>query len=183
MRSDVHHAALKAAAKVAFSVALLNGCSGTNALRHGAESADDDAVSDESAIAASVTKEPGTKEPAAVEPCPDAGTEADAAPAKASCEALLAATFPDPDEYKREPEAQSKDVVACCDEELATKGAMSTYRWNCCVAYDGDAAPSDPLAPLDGVRAAACTPWGPPVPPSMKRAPRSSSITTMQAVA
>ena len=186
MRSDVHHAALKAAAKVAFSVALLNGCSGVDALR-GAESADgDEALSNEAAIAASSTKKPaqksGTKKPAAAEPCPDAGTEADAAPAKPSCEALLAATFPIPADYKWEPEPQSKDVVACCDEELTTKDAMSTYRWDCCVAYDPTATPDPNVGSGMNEHAMACTPWGPPVPPSMKRA-RRSSVATMQAVA
>ena len=182
MRSDVHHAALEAAAKLAFSVALLNGCSGADALR-GAESPDgEDAASNESAIAASETKKPAPKKPAAPAPCPDAGTAADAAPAKPSCEALLAATFPDPAMYKWEPEPRSKDVVACCDEELTTNGAASTYRWDCCVAYDPAAAPDANAGFRTNEHWMACTPWGPPVPPSMKRA-RRSSVATMQAVA
>jgi hypothetical protein len=131
MRNDVHAAALKAAAKVAFSVAFLNGCGS----------------------AAEPAEEPTTKENAIVsEDCPGAG-----------CDALLEAAFPIPGDYQWEPVAQSKQVVNCCERELAKNGAESKYRWDCCVAFD----------PATGHQAStehfvACTPWGPPVPPAMR---------------
>ena len=43
----------------------------------------------------------------------------------------------------------------CCTQELATNGAGSKLRWECCSALPAQADP------------AACTPWGPPCPPEM----------------
>lgn len=174
MRSDVHHAALEVAAKLAFSVVLLNGCSGASALAGGAEGADgDEAASNESAIAARGSSTPApkkadAKKPVAKQPCP----EEDAGPAKPSCDVVLASAFPTPGDYQWEPVAQSKEVVACCDEELTNKGSSSTYRWDCCVAYDPEATPDPNGGFANPQHGMACTPWGPPVPPSMKRARR-----------
>jgi len=177
MRSDVQHAALEVAAKLVFSIAFLNGCSGAGALG-GAESADgEEPVSNESAIAergaTPGAKRAGSKSPAPEKPC----TEEEAGLAKPpSCEAVLAAAFPTPGDYQSMPVAQSKEVVACCDEELTTNGVMSMYRWDCCVAYDPEVTPEPHRGFSNPEHGMACTPWGPPVPPSMKRARRSASI-------
>jgi hypothetical protein len=134
MRNDVHLSALRAAARVAFSVALLNGCSSPD-------------VADEA------------------EGSSDALKAAKMPPKEPCCNDLLSKTFPVPGDYQWEPVPQPADVVACCEKELATAGADSKYRWDCCVAYD-------PAVDPDGTstqRPISCTPWGPPVPPSMKR--------------
>ncbi|MDF2693069.1 MAG: hypothetical protein K0S65_1452 [Labilithrix sp.] len=175
----VHAAALKAAAKVAFSMALLEGCSSPGALGGGAASSDDEAVTNESAIA---TGSPSASSPKPTrslgkKPCPS--TE-DAGPAKAGCDVTLAATFPTPGPYQWEPVAQSKEVVACCDEELAKNGAGSNYRWDCCVAFDPDANPNGQGLGSES-HGLACTPWGPPVPPSMGRARRPGANAELAA--
>jgi hypothetical protein len=148
MRSDVHSAALKAAAKVAFSVALLNTACAN-------EASTDDEASNESALA---------KGPAAEAPdCHD-----DKQPK--ACSSVLASAFPTPGGYQWEPVPQSAEVVACCDKELTVHGAMTPYRWDCCVAYDPKAVDGGtPPGPWSGGHGLACTPWGPPVPPSMNR--------------
>jgi len=154
MNRDVHLAALRAAARVAFSmalpVALVSGCAAASETSGGEESA-----STEDALKSSKKK-----------PCHE-----DAGPAKPSCDSVLASAFPGPDTYQWEPVAASAEVVACCDKELTDKGASSAHRWACCVAYDPatvnvDAGESPAFANGHGM---ACTPWGPPCPPSMRR--------------
>jgi hypothetical protein len=150
----VHADALKAAAKVAFSVALLDGCAGATK-------------------GVSGTPDPGGSE--AVTSTNGSDKKHDAGNADASdgqplsCDAVLAETFPAPDKYQWQGVPQSAEVVSCCDAELTAKGDASRYRFECCVAYD----PAVSDGGADGVLAqkhgSACTPWGPPVPPAMKR--------------
>lgn len=155
MRSDVHVAALRAAARVALSVAsvtLVDGCASSG------ETIADETASNE----LTATRSEGTKEA-----CDDAE------PAKTSCEAVLASAFADSSDFDWLPHPQSSDVVACCDEELSEKGVRSPYRWQCCYAYDpAEGEPDWSPGSLFHQHAAACTPWGPPVPPSMDRAVR-----------
>ena len=104
-------------------------------------------------------------------------------PTSKECKATLSSAFPTPGDYQYEAVAQPHDVAACCDEELVKHGAGTPYRWDCCVAYD-ETAPVDPgkdgkVDPWDaptGMKkhAFACTPWGPPVPPKMKRSKKPS---------
>jgi hypothetical protein len=179
-RAYAHAAALKAAAKVAFSMVLLEGCSSPGVLA-GQTTTEDEASSSEPAVAAeeqpksdravpSDPKAPSrTRKSLGKKPSTEAGSTAP------SCNATLAASFPVPGDYQWEPVAQSKEVVACCDQELTKNGAGSTYRWDCCVAYDPEID-----AGGQGLRShghdMACTPWGPPVPPSM-RSTRARSLT------
>ena len=107
MRNDVHTAALKAAAKVAFSMAFVSGCS---------SSAGEPTGESESAV---MTYGSPSKPDAAV-----------------SCTDVLAATFPKPGDYQWEPVPQSAEVVSCCKEELEAHDASTPYRWDCCVAFD-----------------------------------------------
>jgi hypothetical protein len=171
MRNDVHLAALRAAARVAFSVAsvaLVSGCS----------SAEDSSKSDEPSASndnAAYGEETASSESAVIgrpsrpsrprPPCTDASAP------KPTCEQVLASKFPVPGDYQYEPVAQPADVVACCDQELTKHGSASKYRWDCCVAYDPAKVPAgeDPPGPFSGNHGLACTPWGPPVPPSMAR--------------
>lgn len=151
MRSDVHAAALKAAAKVAFSVAFLGGCSAAGV--HEESSQDPTEGTSEDALTRA-------KKPAA-----EAGCHEDAA-LPLTCEQVVAAAFPVKDEYPGKKAPVSKAVAACCVEVL-TK-SQETWkleeRWNCCGALGapGVGQPNQAVG-------MACTPWGPPVPPAMKR--------------
>lgn len=143
-----HLNALRAAARVAFGVAVLGGCT--------AAAAEEDTASSEASI------NTATKEK---DDCPskaDSGAKPDA---KLSCDELIAASFPgvDPDEYVWEPKpGASAELQACCKDQLLENGASMAYRFHCCTVVDrtGD----DPGWQLG----AACTPWGPPVPPKMR---------------
>lgn len=176
MRSDVHFAALKAAAKVAFSVALLNGCSGALETEGSPAGGDGDDYSPSTTAEADIKKGSKPKKSLGKKPCPS--EDASTAP-PASCEAVLAAAFPNaPGPYQWEPVAQSKEVVACCDAELTKHPGDADYHWECCTAYDPNANDGMPhgLSPQDLMLSNAhpsCTPWGPPVPPSMKRPRRA----------
>ncbi len=152
MRNDVHFAALRAAAKVAFSVAsvaMVNGCA--------TDDTGDDTAANEAALASKDAK------------TPSADTKP-TKPGKPSCESILASTFPVPGDYQWEPVPQSAEVVACCNKELAEHGAGTPYRWDCCVAYDPNAlSPGEEPSVPSADHWPACTPWGPPVPPSIDR--------------
>jgi len=169
MRNDVHLAALRAAARVAFSVgavAMVNGCS-TDASKE--SDSGETAESSESAVISRPARPP----------CTDAG-----APAKpASCEQVLKSAFPVPGDYQWEPVAQSAEVVSCCDQELTKHGSGTKYRWDCCVAFDPNTVPAgeDPPGVFSGNHGLACTPWGPPVPPSMARRDLIAQRRAMQA--
>jgi hypothetical protein len=150
-----HFAALKAAARVAFGVVVLGGCT--------AAATEEEAVSTESEINKA--------------PCPskaDAGAKPDAKP---SCENVLASAFGDAgDDFsvsQEPPKAVSEDVKTCCHEKLTDQSEASwmfQHRWACCNVLGS-------WNSEDRSVAMACTPWGPPVPPSMKR--RASSLSTL----
>jgi hypothetical protein len=162
MRRDVHQKALKAASNVAFSVALF----GCGAVAPDATSSSPSSAADgtpaTSQAESDLTKKHGHA--AAGAGCHDAGASApDAAPV--DCAALLDATLPSPDRYPGMKQAVSAEVATCCDAFLAdweaelAKGAVPAdgHRWSCCANQ------TDPKQ-----NGAACTPWGPPVPPPMR---------------
>jgi hypothetical protein len=143
MRHDVHFAALRAAAKVAFSMALLNGCASEEAT-DGTGSNASDLTGGASSGSSGATSSGG------------------------ACAEILSCAFPGQDRYGTPPTPESAEVVACCDKELdgLDKGEGTSHRWACCAAYD----------PAEGKKhtgaskhLVACTPWGPPVPPSIER--------------
>jgi hypothetical protein len=142
MRSDVHSLALRAAAKVAFSVVFLGGCS----------SAATEDASDP--VGGEGTSEADLK----------AGCHApakDAAAPKLSCEQVVASAFPTEGNYPGAKQKVSAEVQACCVELLdQSHGALAAHRWDCCANLPADAGQEVGIA---------CTPWGPPVPPRMKR--------------
>jgi hypothetical protein len=161
MRSDVHSAALRAAAKVAFSVAFIGGCSAP-----ASDLADDDLTNGTSGDGV----EPGTseseisskKKPAkkttqlSTAPC---DKHKDAGP-PLSCEQVVNAAFPVEGNYPGEKQSVSVQVQTCCAELLAADESwMAPHRWDCCANLPADAGQNISIA---------CTPWGPPVPPSMK---------------
>jgi hypothetical protein len=160
MRNDVHFAALRAAAKVAFSMALLNGCASPDPNEKTSDNGEgDEALSTSNAAVTTADKD-----------CPAEG-----------CDALLASKFPGQRPYQWKKVPQSAEVVSCCKKEIGTKGVRSHYRWDCCVAFDPETGDS-------AWNGAACTPWGPPVPPSMdrlakRRARRAAAQASMAVVA
>lgn len=161
MRSDVHSAALRAAAKVAFSVAFIGGCSAPAAsdLAEGEDGTYGDGVepgTSESEISSKKKPQPSRQLSAA--PCDkhkDAGTK------PLTCEQIVNAAFPTEGQYPGTKQNVSVQVQTCCAEHLlADNDGMGTHRWDCCANLPPGAGQNLSIA---------CTPWGPPVPPSMKR--------------
>jgi hypothetical protein len=150
MDNATHFAALKAAAKVAFGITILAGC------------AAETATSEEGDQTAST--ESDYKKKAVTTTCHhDAGQ----AP-KPTCDQVLASAFPDAGGFTWNWEKDggapkpSDDVKSCCEEALSKNFGSGPYRWACCDALDNGAGSSQNI----GI---ACTPWGPPVPPRMRR--------------
>lgn len=166
MRSDVHASALRSAAKVAFSVAFLGGCSAAPAVTAGEEAAggpdEVEPVTTESDLGAARPKpKKGKPAPPTSASCHGGGPTGP----RASCEAVVAAAFPTEGDYPGKKQAVSDDVQACCAELLdKSQGALASHRWDCCANLPANPPPSVGIA---------CTPWGPPVPPSMTRRARA----------
>jgi hypothetical protein len=159
-----HLNALRAAARVAFGVAVLGGCT--------AAATEEDATPGESDIKSSCgsPSDAGAKADANADAKTDAQADA-RADAKVSCQALLAASFPDGgdgylDYVNKKIKPGSDDVKACCEEALAPANMLNTetgqYRWSCCGALGANGPGTSPEIAM------ACTPWGPPVPPKMR---------------
>lgn len=163
MRSDVHFAALRAAAKVAFSITFV-GCGGATSAALATEDhpgASSDAGYDANAGygANDDPKDADRKEGGLGEkPCDD---EKDAGRALA-CDELIASTFGDGGAWPTRGEPVSPDVKACCSDAIQDTQPNGTigspYHWQCCIVLD-----------LASELNSACTPWGPPVPPAMLR--------------
>lgn len=170
MRPDVHNSALRAAAKVAFSVAFLGGCGGASGDAPKGDTSNGlpgPAVG--AAEADAVTPAAPKPEPKPATPSPvyvDAGgADHDAAPPTTDCNALINAAFPTEGAYPGIKQSVSLAVQTCCVEAsrqatMTGAGGLENHQWDCCANMDD-------LAPRDLMHAA-CTPWGPPVPPSMK---------------
>jgi hypothetical protein len=158
MRQDVFQAALRATAKLALSMVVVSGCAST--------AGSEDTNSSEADVKASNKY------------AKDAG---------ASCDELLTTLDTEfkawiavknnadagPADHPERP-LVSAETTACCRTDLAAKGFRAPHREACCqlaVSWmeeiqDG----GDPKV------ANACTPWGPPVPPAMKRAKKTSRL-------
>jgi hypothetical protein len=176
MNDNVRFAALRAASKLALGVTFV-GCGGATDADLDDPTYGESAVSDTEGTdsydvkgASKSKKKPkvGTSKPTA---CQDAG----AAP---SCEALLASTFADPawNDFRdyRWQESGNVPVVAarvkdCCRADLESTDSLAKFRWECCNLL-GNGNSTGPGTPM------ACTPWGPPVPPSMARKARAASL-------
>lgn len=154
MRSDVHFLALRTAAKMAFSVAFLGGCSAAPPVVVDDLPTGEDPGTAESEYSARRRKKPCDK---------DAAAPTGPAP---TCDQLVNAAFPDGGAWPDGKPLVSKEVASCCEKILLGQegdaGRNHPHRWDCCAALDWGQGSSQEL----GV---ACTPWGPPVPPSMKR--------------
>ena len=155
MRSDVHTAALRAAAKVAFSVAFISGC--------GSPASPADATGGENADGTESDIKSGKKKAGTDTGCE---SEKDASAPKLTCDQVVSAAFPTEGRYPGTKQAVSAEVESCCEQLLTdSHGALANHRWDCCANLPADAGQGAGIA---------CTPWGPPVPPSMK--PRGSRM-------
>ena len=139
MRTDVHAAALRAAAKLVFGMTSVT------------------------TLTAACAAHAGTSAQAVT-------ASNDGAGAKVDCDDTLKTAFPGEDRYQSEPVKQTSEVVACCNKELANQAVRSGYHWNCCAAYDKLDPDGSPETVSRQQKGAACSPWGPPVPPKMNRA-------------
>ena len=103
---------------------------------------------------------------------------ADASVPKLSCDQLIAAAFPGEDKYPGTKQSVSAEVQACCLDSLTDHDGgvtfNTTHRWDCCANLPDNAGENVGIA---------CTPWGPPVPPAMKRRQRKAAAPRLQAVA
>lgn len=140
MKREVHIAALRAASKVAFSVAFLAGCS--------AQSPDD----------ASHEGDQG--------PAQESDVTSKSAAKKFSCDDIVVAAFgTKPSPFGGPKLANPSAAVKTCCRETLSKGYIESgpYRQDCC--NNTTLAANDPdTAKIN----TACSPWGPPVPPAMK---------------
>jgi len=170
MRSDVHFAALRAAAKVAFSVAFIGGCAAQAADADEAANADGTQPSTTSESDLSAKKKAKNKTTKASELPSDCHHADASAPPKLSCDQVVAAAFPGEDMYPGKKQSVSAEVQSCCLELLTDRDAglglgLTAHRWDCCANLPDN---------TDENVGIACTPWGPPVPPAMKRRARRS---------
>jgi hypothetical protein len=171
MRSDVHSAALRAAAKVAFSVAFLGGCGGATS----PGLADEDLTANGKGTGyggESGKTAPASDASTASPPGPGYDKDASTTP-PLTCEQAINAAFPVEGNYPGTPQAVSVHVQECCADTLAaSRGVMENHRWDCCANLPADAGNEVAIA---------CTPWGPPVPPSMKRRSNAPSAWALAA--
>lgn len=167
MREDVFSAALKATARVAFSVALASGCSSAE------ESAS--TGSNESEVKTGARRgepakpaEPCTKDAGAEDAAvtPTCGEQLDALDAaREEWMAKLTDHFNDGGTTKDGPKSPvvSADAKQCCVAELTADGFEAAHQQVCCRL----AISWEESLEIGGAVAMACTPWGPPVPPAM----------------
>ena len=162
MRADIHRAALRAAAKLAFSATVL-GCGGATATEP-SPTADDKTPADTSSTdGGRVAHDSGRHEDAATMVCGPAVTAYQTR--EECCTWVVQEAYPDgsPDLSFNPAPNVSADVRECCqvlahaaDERIADGG--DGWRWKdrgmCCAVIGFEAA-------------ATCTPWGPAVPPAM----------------
>jgi hypothetical protein len=174
MRSDVHSAALRAAAKVAFSVAFIGGCAAQSAEGEDPATADGAGTGAATTAEADLSAKKAKKHSGKATAAPGCH-HADASVPKLSCDQVINAAFPTEGDYPGVKKSVSAEVQTCCAELLGGDGGLATHRWDCCANL-----PADTSGMSIGF---ACTPWGPPVPPAMKRRALPASVPSLQAVA
>lgn len=109
-----------------------------------------------SVISCSASNAPAINATPSTEATPDTGIKS-APPPKKSCETTINEAFPKEGDYPGKKQDVSGEVVACCRAELLEHMSMAKHRWDCCANVSKD----------DNKLHAACTPWGPPMPPAM----------------
>lgn len=163
MKREVHHAALRAAARLALA-SFAVGCGGALEKPGAPDAAQPSAPPGPAASTAPPgdAARPDSARPDAASPdAPEAGP-----PSELACqEKIKAATAGWTPHFDRDkpkgtgPDGSpvAADVVACCDALLNDPGKSSgAFRDVCCT-----------IQSWDWETYTACTPWGPPMPPSM----------------
>ncbi len=124
MRSDVHREALRAAARVAFSVSLV-GCSGTTqpatqpTPEEDASGATEPYPSNNSSYDANVSSKEGGEASTTLDSAVDAQATEDASVVSpAGCEGLFASTFLNPGQYPGEKKDSVSPLLASCCESM-----------------------------------------------------------------
>ena len=165
MKRDVHLQALKAAARVAFSVGsfAVLGCGGATSesptsgspAPEGAATATDPGKTSETDKTTPPNREPEPNNPPTTPTTPTTPST----PAK-GCEKVIAEAFPTEGQYPGVKQNVSAEVTSCCEKMLLEPDPQGTgaHRWDCCANVDTKNNKDLMLA---------CTPWGPPVPPKM----------------
>ena len=105
MRKDVHLAALRAASKVALSMAFVAGCS----------PAEPDDAATAGGAESEVKKSPQSCDGKAF-----------------TCDDIINAAFPEVGNYPGKKIKVSTNVTSCCEHQLVEKGAGTEHRWDCC---------------------------------------------------
>jgi hypothetical protein len=84
-----------------------------------------------------------------------------AATREPDCVAITDQAFGPQDDYPGKPLPVASAVVQCCNAAMGDEGGAVAmrHRWACCANKTVEPQP-----------AGLCTPWGPPVPPKMRRA-------------
>lgn len=177
MRSEVRAAALRAAAKVAFSAVFVTGCNGqadnASACSTAVECADrrnpngpyaEALGGGDASEGSEMSGDPAEKPDASI-----AVGDADADAPAVDCAEMVHAAFGTDGPYPGEPKMVSAEVRDCCAVLLRADSVVTLeHRWDCCANLTPAAASEVTLA---------CSPWGPPVPPAMPSALRALATT------
>jgi len=182
MQRDVHLQALRAAARVAFSVGsvasfALLGCGGTTApetpssepggstetvtgTKDPQKTADKTGTNNPGQVTNPDREKPPAKDPP--------GSSSGSNPPPQSCEKVIADAFVTEGDYPGTKKNVSAEVTACCEKVLLDSQGMAPFRWDCCANVDKE---------KNQDIAIACTPWGPPVPPRMIARSKRAALT------
>jgi hypothetical protein len=149
MKPEVHAEALRAASRVAFSLAFVAGCGGATTSDPQPTTGKNDPPSNAPGGGTAAPAGSGT------------GTGGyDTQPpnnAAKSCETVIASAFTKEGDYPGEKKVVSSEVQQCCEKQLLSTRGQMAHRWDCCAN----------VAQTNKDVQMACTPWGPPVPPSI----------------
>ena len=170
MQREVQLQALKAAARVAFSIGTLSlvSCGGVTSDPSPPPSGTSGPGGETPSGTATGTADPNggkTGSNPTRDPAPTATTTTPPAPTTPStpaksCEKVIADAFPTEGQYPGVKQNVSSEVKSCCEKVLLESQGTAPHRWDCCANVDQE---------KDQKIAMACTPWGPPVPPAMSR--------------
>ncbi|MGH7282463.1 MAG: hypothetical protein ACRELY_13130 [Polyangiaceae bacterium] len=166
-REDAHREALRAAARLAFSAAVLGGCSPATPTPTPAPTQ------------VATIGNPPPSPPASMEPPPNATPEPSASQAPldaAACDALVARTFPGVP-TRVDPKTAPSGLVACCEDR-----ALERYDPNCCsflfssgtISWKTPNGADRDIDDREHRILRSCSPWGPPMPPSARARARTS---------
>lgn len=170
MDARTFESALSAAARVAFSVALVSGCSSSEQ----SSSANDDDLLDNAA--SPLAADPRARIHRAIS-CTDAGKPP---PPAFTCSARAIQDIfmtNDAGEPVVDPAKVTPELIACCDATLTDAEAFDhTVDWEAVYTCCWRVPDTSSTWPYPNTHQRACTPWGPPVPPQMRPQPMVETL-------